>query len=149
RFDVGWNASAEEGLPPGALGVEPGVRWAFAQLRRWPLMNALRHVGFHHALGFIAAYLPCRLAPHSGVLTTSLHVERGAISVGMALERLWLEAENRGLALQPFCACALLALSDYRAVPQATGERLRQGWRALTNETPVMAFRLGYAKRPA
>jgi len=148
RFDVGWHASAEEGLPPGALGVERGMRHAFAQLRHWPLMNALRHLGFHHALGFRAAYLPCRLAPHRGVLTTSLPMERGAASVGMALQRIWLEAESQGLALQPFAGPALLALPKYGDVPVETGERLRHAWKRLTDETPLMVFRLGHASRP-
>jgi hypothetical protein len=149
RFDVGWHASADEGLPPGALGVEPGARWAFAQLRRWPVMSALRHLGVHHVLGFRAAQLPCRLAPHRAALTTSLPVERGALSVGVALERVWLEAERRGLAFQPFAASPLLALREYAEVPKETAERLREGWHELTDGTPLMVFRLGHAKRPA
>lgn len=149
RFDVGWHASADFGLPPAALGVEAGTRWAFAQLRHWPVMNVLRHVGFHRALGFRAASLPARLAPHRGVLTTRLPIERGATAVGMALERIWLEAENRGLALQPLAGAALLALPEYEDVPDQTRERLRQGWKPLTEETPLMVFRLGHAKRPA
>jgi len=148
RFDVGWHASADEGLPPAVLGVEPGVRWAFAQLRHWRLMSLLRRIGFHHALGFRAAYLPCRLAPHCGVLTTSLALQQGALAVGTVLERLWLEAENRGLAFQPFAGPALLALAGYREVPVGTGDRLRQGWKELTDETPLMVFRLGHAGRP-
>ena len=149
RFDAGWRATVEEGLPPGALGVEPGVRWAFAQLRRWPLMNALRRLGVHHALGFRAASLPCRLAPHCGVLTASAPTERSAITIGVVLQRLWLEAESRGLAFQPFAAPALLALQEYSDVPAGTGERLRHGWNELTDATPMMVFRMGYAPRPA
>jgi hypothetical protein len=149
RFDVGWHATADEGLPPGALGVEPGMRWAFAQLRRWSVMKVLRRIGFHRVLGFRAAYLPCRLAPHCGVLTTRLPLERGALAVGRALQRSWLEAESRGLAFQPFAGAALLALAEYREVPSETGERLRQGWRELTDETPLMVFRLGHASPPS
>lgn len=149
RFDVGWRASAHEGLPPAALGVEPGVRWAFAQLRRWPVMNALRHIGVHHLLGFRAGYLPCRLAPHLGVLTTSLPMDQGAVAVGRALQRVWLEAERRGLAFQPLAGAALLALPQYADVPAETGASLRQGWKELTDETPAMVFRLGRAKRPS
>ena len=148
RFDAGWRAGVEEGLPPGALGVEPGLRWAFAQLRRWPVMNLLRRVGVHHGLGFRAAALPCRLAPHCGVLTVTAPLERSAMAAGVALQRLWLEAESRGLAFQPFAAPALLALREYRDVPPATGERLRQGWRELTPATPIMVFRMGRAPRP-
>jgi len=149
RFDAGWHAGTDEGLPPAALAVEPGARWMFAQLRHWGLMNALRHFGIHRALGFRAAYLPCRLAPHRGVLTTSLPLERGAVAVGMALERVWLEAERRGLAFQPFAASSLLALPEYREVPVKTGERLRAGCKALTPDTPLMVFRLGRAPQPA
>lgn len=149
RFDVGWHASAEEGLPPAVLGIEPGMRWAFAQLRHWPLMNLLRHIGLHRALAFRAAYLPCRLAPHIGVLTTSSPIAQGAVSVGSALQRIWLLAESEGLALQPFAGPALLALPEYRDVPERTAVRLREGWKDLTEDTPLMTFRLGRAARPS
>lgn len=149
RFDVGWQASAEAGLPPAALAVEPGARWMFAQLGRWPVMNALRRIGLHHALGLRAGYLPCRLAPHLGVLTTALPIEEGAPAVGRAMQRVWLEAETRGLAFQPFAGAALLALPDYREVPAATRESLRRGWKRLSDDIPVMVFRIGHSERPA
>lgn len=148
RFDVGWKATAETGLPPGALGVEAGMRSAFGLLRHWPLMNVLRQIGLHHVLAFRAASLPCRLAPHCGVLTTCLPIERGALAVGMALERIWLVATSLGLAFQPFAGAALLSLADYREVPVRTGERLRNGWLEITTETPIMVFRLGHADAP-
>ena len=102
----------------------------------------------HHALGFRAAYLPALLAPHRGVLTTTLPLEQGALRAGLALERIWLEAECQGLALQPLAGAALLALPGYREVSDDAGERLRRGWKAITQDTPVMVFRLGHAKRP-
>ena len=149
RFDVGWHSSADDGLPPAALGVEPGTRWLFSQLRRWPLVNALRHFGVHRLIGSRAAYLPCRLAPHRGVLTTSRGIEQGAVVAGRALQRIWLEAETRGLAFQPLAGAALLALPGYHDVPSSTSERLRRGWKTLTDDTPVLVFRLGRAPRPA
>jgi hypothetical protein len=112
-------------------------------------MNALGHIGMHHALGLRAAYLPCRLAPHRGVLTTSLPLEQGAVAAGRALQRIWLEAQRRGLAFQPLAGAALLALPGYAAIRAATGERLRQGWKLLTDGTPLMVFRMGHAKPPA
>ena len=148
RFDVGWHRTVEEGLAPCALSVEPAMRWAFRQLGRWPVMNLLRGLGFHHVLGLRAAYLPCRLAPHCAVLSTTLLIERGAPLVGMALERLWLEAESRGLALQPFAAPALLALPGYVDVPTTSRNKLRGGWRGMLAYTPVAVFRMGIAKPP-
>lgn len=146
RFDVGWYNTVEEGIAPCALSVEPGMRWAFRQLGRWPVMNLLRALGLHHTLGFRAADLPCRLAPHCGVLGTTLPIERGAPAVGMALQRIWLRAASSGLALQPFAAPALLALPSYVDVPSTTKGRLRDAWHALLPDTPVMVFRMGFAK---
>lgn len=148
RFDVGWHTSAAEGLPPGALAIEPGMRWAFAQLRHWPLMNVLRLVGVHKLLGLRAAYLPARLAPHRGVLSTERPLHEGAPAVGRALQRIWLEAARLELAMQPLAGAALLALADYREVGQATRELLRQGWAALTDQTPLLVLRLGHASTP-
>jgi hypothetical protein len=148
RFDVGWHSSTDDGLPPAVLGVEPGTRWLFAQLRRWPFINTLRHLGAHRLIGFRAAYLPCRMAPHRGVLTTSTAIEQGAVAAGRALQRIWLEAETRELAFQPLAGAALLALPRYRDVPGSTSERLRRGWKTLTDDTPVLVFRLGRAPRP-
>jgi len=147
RFDVGWKASAQFGLPPGALAVEPGARLMFQGLRHWPVMNALRRVGLSRLLAFRAASLPARLAPHRGVLTTRLPLESGAARVGMALQRVWLEAETRGLALQPFAGAPLLALPGYDDVSSDTRTLLQRGWRHLTDELPLMVFRLGRAKR--
>jgi hypothetical protein len=148
RFDAGWHASVEEGLPLGALGVEPGLRGAFAQLRHWPVMKALSAFGVHRLLGLRSADLPCRLAPHCGVLTTRLSLDPGALAVGWSLEHLWLEAESRGLAFQPLAASALLALPQYGDVPPALGAQLRREWGKLTDEIPLMVFRLGYASAP-
>jgi hypothetical protein len=148
RFDVGWRASADEGLPPAALQIEPGMRGSFAQLRHWPLMRALTWFGVHQALGLRAAGLPIRLAPHRGVLTTTRAPEQAAVAVGRALERIWLAAESRGLALQPLTGSALLALERNPQVPRAIGDRLREGWKALTDQTPMMVFRMGRARRP-
>jgi hypothetical protein len=146
RFDVGWRSSADEGLPPGALGVEPPLRPAFAQLRHWPVMKALRAAGGHRALGRRAGWLPSILSPHLGVVYTRLPILQGAFAAGRALERIWLEATCRGLAFQPLAASPLLAVPEYGDVPAATGERLRQGWRTLSPGTPAMVFRMGRAR---
>ncbi|MGC2049126.1 MAG: hypothetical protein WA635_11020 [Gallionella sp.] len=68
RFDVGWHAACAEGLPPGALGVEPPLHVFFALLRHWPVMRMANLFGAHHMLGWRACELPCQLAPHLGLL---------------------------------------------------------------------------------
>jgi hypothetical protein len=148
RFDVGWSATTDEGLPPAALGVEPGLKWMFSQLRHWSVMRVLNWVGGSHALGFRAAHLPCKLAPHLGVLVAHVPLEEGAFRAGCALERVWLKATADGLAFQPLAAAALLALPGYREVSSEVGDQLRAGWRTLTDATPLMVFRMGRARPP-
>ena len=149
RFDVGWHATAEEGLPPGALGIAPAARLLFQQLRRWPLMRAFSSVGAHHLLGLRATDIPCRLAPHVCFLATSLDLQSGSVAVGRTLERAWLRATKMGLAFQAFAAPALFALSEYRQVRASLRHQLKEAWDQLApGLTPLIVFRMGRAPRP-
>ncbi|HVO90543.1 MAG TPA: hypothetical protein VMV45_18540 [Casimicrobiaceae bacterium] len=146
RFDLGWRRSADEGLAPGSLAIEPPMRPLFASLRRWPVMRALQLIGAHRMIGMRAAYLPCRLAPELAVLSTRLGTTLGALAVGEALQRLWLHATAQGWALQPFAAPALLALEEYAEVPRSVRERLARGWaRLVPGMLPLIVFRMGRA----
>jgi hypothetical protein len=150
RFDVGWKATASEGLPPGALEVEPLMRSMFAALRHWPLLRFLKLLGTHHLLGFRAGYLPCKLAPHVGALTMSVDSRSGAVAAGAAFERVWLRATALGLSLQPFAASAALRMPNYPGVSASTREKLSQGWeRIAPQRTPLMVFRIGRARAPS
>jgi len=150
RFDVGWRASAPEGLPPGSLEIEPPMRPMFAALRHWGLMRILTGFGVHRMIGLRAAYVPCRTAPHVCALATTLPApDRGAIAVGHALQRLWLRATGLGFAVQPLAASALLALDGYREVDDRVRARLAAGWRPICADgLPLMVLRMGHA-RPA
>lgn len=149
RFDLGWRQSAEEGLAPGSLGIELPMRPFFTALRHWSLTRALQLIGVHWAIGFRAAYLPCRLAPELAVLSTTLDLDAGAIAVGRALEHMWLTATSMGLALQPFAAPSLLAQAGYADVPPEVRTRLCSGWSRLTpGVLPLITFRLGRAAAP-
>jgi hypothetical protein len=147
RLDVGWRRSCDEALPPGALEIEPPLRRAFAALRHWPLVRALARLGIHRALGLRAGYLPCRLAPHVGIVVTPLSPRAGAVAVGRAFQRLWLRATLEGLALQPLAASVVLPFHE----PDSTFARtLRDGWREIVPDaTPLMLFRLGHAPAPS
>lgn len=150
RFDVGWTATADRGLPPGALEIEAPLRGAFKALRNWPLMRALDVLGAHYLIGARAAYLPCRIAPHLCMLGTTLTLDEGCLAVGQALERMWLTASALGLAFQPFAAPGLLALDGYVEVRAATRDRLASEFAELApGVTPLIAFRMGRAAPPS
>lgn len=151
RFDVGWHAACPEGLPPGALGVEPPLRAFFALLRHWPIMRLANLLGAHHMLGLRSCDLPCRLAPHLGLLAVKNTDSQSVFDAGRSFQRVWLSATNQGRVLQPMPASALYALDGARAdgVPAELQRVLAEGWEAsLAGVIPLMLFRMGKAKPP-
>jgi len=147
RFDVGWKATAQEGIPPGALEVEPFMRPVFQALRSWPLQRALNLVAAHKQIGLRAGYLPCRFSPHICVLSTSnADPIVGAFRVGAAFERIWLRATGLGYALQPLVASAIYALDRCDWVSTPVRVDLATGWKSLCPEAlPLVVFRVGRA----
>lgn len=157
RFDVGWKASADAGLPPAALEVETPMRAAFAALRHWRLMRSASWLGLHHALGMRVGYLPAALSPHIGLVLAEEgpgDVPAAALNAGRAMQRVWLAAQAQGLALQPLAAATvLLAQAPFgewvRPVVQARiGAALKLAAPESTGQKPCLLFRLGRASAP-
>ena len=150
RFDADPGADCERGIPIGAAEVEMFARPLFGMMRRWSVMRLLNIVRAHSLLGLRAAYLPARLSPHLGVLTSDGDMPHAAISAGRALERFWLRTTQLGMALQPFAAAPLYARSEFTGVSERTRATLRAGWAELVpRRIPLMAFRLGHADAPS
>lgn len=149
RFETGWKESCPEGLPPGALGVEPPLRQVFALLRHWPIMRLANLIGAHHMMGWRACDLPCRLAPHLGLLAVKNPDDQSVFEAGRAFQRIWLTATGQGRVLQPMPASAIFALAGARdeGAPIGTQRALANGWKALLGEAiPLMVFRMGAAQ---
>lgn len=149
HFDVGWHATCPEGLPPGALGVEPPLRAFFALLRHWPIMRLANLLGAHHMLGWRSCDLPCRLAPHLGLLAVRHNDNQAVFDAGRVFQRLWLATTSQGRVLQPMPASALFALGGARAegIPADLQRDLAEGWKtSLCGDTPLMLFRIGLAQ---
>ncbi len=155
RFDVGWQDSAEEGLPPATLQIERPMRGPFSLLRRWPLMRAACGLGAHHLLGLRAAYFPCAVAPHIGLMLAGATSERlAAVQAGRSFQRLWLAAAQAGLALQPMAAATALVRQAPGAgwVSAESKAELARVLHLLCPEPQLHAyllFRLGRAQPPA
>jgi len=149
RFDVGWERSCAEGLPPGALGVEPFLRYPFRALSHWPVMRTLDAFGAHHLMGMRAGYLPCALAPDLAVVSAPDDSPTSLLEAGRCVQRVWLKLASMGRAFQPFAASALFALRSNDAVDPGFCERTRVEWRRLIDgATPVIVFRTGLATSP-
>ena len=156
RFDVGWRSSASEGLPPGALEVEPPMRALFAALRRPAVMRAARRLGAPLLLGIRAAYLPARSAPHlAGVVVRGGPDASSAVRAGQALERAWLAATACGLEVQPFAAAgALMRMEPGNGWVEAVTQRLiAERVAGLLDGRPArdlhIVIRLGHAAPPS
>lgn len=148
RFDVGWHTSCAEGLPPGSLGVESALRPFFALLRHWPMERLANMFGLHQLLGARSCYLPCRLAPHLGVLAVTNPDQQSIFEAGRSFQRLWLAATGHGRVLQPMPASALYAWPGAVAdgIPAGLQATLAAGWRVILGDAcPVMLFRMGFA----
>lgn len=149
RFDVGWNASASHGLPPASLELPWFERPAFSLLRHWSVQRIANLAGAHHFLGFRAAYLPCRLAPHLGAIAVEGDSEKACVDAGRALQRVWLRATTHHLALQVFAASALFSRDGLLDIPERLRRELQSAWdRLCPGARPWVVFRLGRA-RPA
>ncbi len=155
RFDIGWQRSSDEGLPPATLAIEPPLRLPFAALRHWPVMRTLSWLGMHHGLGLRAGYLPSALAPQVGLVTVARgdSAERDALTAGQALQRVWLAATVEGLAFQPMAAAiaaCLMRPGDGWVSPraQAALRPLLEEAAGDTARAPWMFFRLGHAAPP-
>jgi hypothetical protein len=159
RFDVGWSATATQGLPPGALEIERALRRPFAWLRHPRVMGALTAFGVPAVLGLRAADLPCRLAPRLAMIVDEAEIdaddERGlALAAGRALQRGWLAAAAQGVAMQPLAAVG--ALLRQRAgdgwVNAGTQQRLRELLAETSSGAAPRAVhlfvRMGYARPP-
>ncbi|MDP1644297.1 MAG: hypothetical protein Q8L71_02195 [Thiobacillus sp.] len=149
RFEAGWRETCPEGLPPGALGVEPPLRPIFALLRHWPAMRLANLLGAHYMLGWRACDLPCRLAPHLGLLAVKNSDDQSVYDVGRTFQRVWLAATSQGRVLQPMPASAIFALegASVEGIPIATQHSLADGWKSSLGEAiPLMLFRTGFAK---
>ncbi len=150
-FDAGWKNATTELLAPATLEVEAFMRGPFSALRHWRLMRAANRLGAHRGLGLRVGDVPARTSPHLGALTSTLPPAEAALAIGAGFQRLWLAAEQSGLALQPMVASAILAtqIDASEGVSDRTREALKSGWRALVGEAlPLVVFRIGRARKP-
>jgi hypothetical protein len=134
------------------LAIEAPLRPAFALLRRWAAMRVVNLIGGYRMLGWRAADLPCRFAPHLAVIAVRKTDDESVFCAGRAMQRVWLEATQLGMALQPMPASALYAWRGAieEGVPEGLQQRLRGGWGALLpGLSPVMVFRMGRAQASA
>lgn len=150
RWSLGWSTSSEEGLPPGALGIEWIARPGFSLLRHWPLAKALSLVGGHRLIGLRAALIPLLMSADVMVISNERNGIPAWLDAGRAMQRAWLLATSMQRAVQPVAAVALYADPAFPHVSPRVCGQLQSGWRALIGDAfPMMCLRMGIAPAPS
>lgn len=149
RFDVGWNASTTVGIPPGSLEVERMARAGFTAMRSWWICRTIAAMGGAAGFGWRSGRFLVDRSAAVILLDCPLAPDQAAPLIGLAMQRVWLQATSLGLAVQPMPAAALFVLPWWQGVPPAARTRLGGLWqRILPGRTPLMALRVGYAPAP-
>jgi len=152
---VRFSDDAPDGMPIATLGLSAHERAAFPILKNWKL------VSFMNALGLAATFRSRArrlMKSSSAVCLVSLNEKTPAnyFAAGMMFQRLWLTAQQAGLALQPMSASVFI-ISKYRSDRLAgssnqirsAGEKMSQNFETLLGgRMPAVLVRLGYAAAP-
>ncbi len=153
RFDVGPRESCEVGIPIGAAEIEPPARPFFRLMRRWSTMRLLNLFQADWLVGWRAAWFPARFSPHLVLIVAEDEQPGAAIQTGRGIERVWLQANQMGWAVQPMVASVVYGLPQFIEVSSVLKQKLNEGWREiypqlLAKNAPLMLLRLGHASVP-
>jgi hypothetical protein len=149
RFSAGWHGTCEERLAPATLAVEAPMRPIFQAMRRPAVMTMFNRLGAALVLGWRSAWLPIRLSPGLCLVVIPSRTRLDVLAGGRALERVWLQATQDGLSVQPYAAAGVLGLG-FVPIEAAFQPALSQLRSALTNlcgaGQGLVFLRLGYTR---
>ncbi len=152
-------ARSRDGMPVETLELSRLERPGFRLLGSWQWARLLTALGLSRTLPSRAR----RIYQRSGaiaLLATNGRRPEDFVRAGEVLERIWLTATLRGVALQPITGITFLLLRlslaggaglspQHRRLLEQRSQDFRQIFPAAVHETPVMLFRLGLAPPPS
>lgn len=160
RYSEEEARSRGDGLGLKSLEVPAIAGPVFRWLRPWKRMRLANRFGMSRMFANYSAKQVIRSGA-VGLLVTTDASDRGYIEAGRSFQRLWLAATAQGLAFQPLGGLPLFLTKLDVQGPQAFlpehASRLKkviepfysQLFEGAREKTPVMLFRLGYAKPPS
>jgi hypothetical protein len=158
RFSVNEAEQARDGLDLRTLELPPGVGVALRGLRSWSVMKWLHRSGLGRLLT-VPSGVGIRRSGALGVISASEACARCFVDGGRAFERLWLQADKEGLALQPLGSPSIFfAHLEVLEGKKLTDKHKRQVGKQLIRlhelvpptrgRAVLIAFRLGESSRP-
>ena len=144
-----------DGLADTTLGIENFMIPLLKQLKPWPLTKFLNYFGFHHLMALRSSWLPLKSASSIVAITHSGQIDY--IEAGQIMQQFWIEANYKGLSVQPLGALPLflarLHLMEGKGFTEKEIAKLKaltqDFWSAVNTDsnfkanTVIMLFRLG------
>ncbi len=150
RFDVGWHATAPEGLPPGSLELPLGgttrLHTAAALARPKLFANTLGA----HLVRWLAGRLICPVGLAPGICvgdSAKQHRYRRRSTLAACYSASGCTATTLGLGFQVFAASAIYALAGSTAIGRRPprGASPQGGRPCAPTACPLLVFRMGYS----
>jgi hypothetical protein len=158
-----WNLDEVEhtrdGLPIESLELGKLGSLAFRCLKSWRFVQLLNRFGFSKIAAGKSTELMRRCSA-AGLITAPNTSVRSFLEAGRAFQRLWLQATQDNLALQPMTAIIFLhlrsRLADYSGLGKGQitlvdglCDDLKKFFILPENSVPAMLFRVGFAGTPS
>jgi nitroreductase len=158
RFSAAEAERTRDGLDLRTLEVPPGTALLLRMLRPWKRMRRLNRLGLSRMLTLPSAVAVWRSAA-IGALTVDGPAFDSFLQGGRAFQRLWLTAQQHGLALQPLGSIPIFLghlellngrhlSADHQRQLAGIAERFRSLLPESKGRILLILFRLGYAATP-
>lgn len=104
------NEQSEEGMPISVLAIEKPAQPLFKQMKKWSVMNFVNKIGGATMLGLRSVRIPILFSPALVLITMKDKDRLSVIKAGRAIQRVWLQASQQGLSVQPYAAPGIFSL---------------------------------------
>lgn len=100
----------QEGMHISVLAIEKPAQPFFKLMKKWSFMNMLNKIGGATMLGIRSVRIPIMFSPALLLITIKDKDRLSVIKAGRAIQRVWLQATQFGLSVQPYAAPGIFSL---------------------------------------
>ena len=107
KFD---QEDSSEGMHISVLAIEKPAQPFFKLMKKWSFMKIINKLGGASMLGLRSVKIPIMFSPALLLITMNDNSRLSVIKAGRAIQRVWLQATQCGLAVQPYAAPGIFSL---------------------------------------
>lgn len=100
----------DEGMHISVLAIEKPAQPFFKLMKKWSFMNIVNRIGGATILGLRSVKIPIMFSPALLLITMNDKERLSVIKAGRAIQRVWLQATQCGLSVQPYAAPGIFSL---------------------------------------